>query len=459
MKLSLAFVSKRLRAGIAAHPLASVALLAAVARIGVGIILAVTNRTISIAPDQAEYMVIAQWAAHGTLTAARWDGYGRQLFGSTATFAAPLTALVWLGGSHLVFGQLIAGLFGCVAAVLTTMLVLEVTKKRLAIVAGALVAVWPSQVIWSSVALRESMVWTSLIGLALLFSRLTRARSDSSAVLLGLAIILTLWGLVHLRDQTFLVVAWALLVGACLVHYPRQWIVRLLALLVVLALPLLSGLGIGGLNLVSKDSGNLGTIRANMALGAKSAIVSATSGAKSAIVSATSATTTTTVPSSEPPQPGAGLAAVTAANNSTMSNVRFLPRGVVAFLVRPFPWQHSTSTSFTLARVETVLWWPLYVLAIAGAWVGLRKRRTATIFPFITIGSLVFVNALIQGNLGTSFRQRAQLFSLLLFFACLAVQEFMTRRASISGTRQQEPIVYGVSKEETQRSEEARVGV
>lgn len=96
----------------------------------------------------------------------------------------------------------------------------------------------------------------------------------------------------------------------------------------------------------------------------------------------------------------------------------FLPVGMAVLLLGPFPWQ-MTSLRPLMAAPETILWWFL----IPAAWRGLRfavKERFAATSPILFFAAMLTpAYALVQGNVGAGFRQRAQLFVLLFVFTAL----------------------------------------
>ena len=86
-----------------------------------------------------------------------------------------------------VVAALWAGLFGAVTAALTAVIVGLALGRTWSALAGLTVAIFPSQIVWSSVVLRESMVWAGLAGAAVgisIFSRAKRWRSLAGATLL-----------------------------------------------------------------------------------------------------------------------------------------------------------------------------------------------------------------------------------------------------------------------------------
>jgi hypothetical protein len=100
------------------------------------------------------------------------------------------------------------------------------------------------------------------------------------------------------------------------------------------------------------------------------------------------------------------------------NDLKALPTGFVAFALRPFPWQHGDGLSYDLAGVEELLYYPLYLLALLGV-VAYRRRRDLIAFPLVVAVLITGIASVAEGNLGSAFRHRDQLFWVVAFFAAL----------------------------------------
>lgn len=410
--------------------------------------------------DEVQYVELAKTVASGRSAEDWFQFYGQSLYEATWAFTATLRLLFDVFWPSRFFGQLLAAAGGVVTAVLTTRLCLEFLARRWALLAGLLVAAWPSQVLWSSVVLRESLIWAalSLVALALAISaRLSGRRLTGPA----LAAATGLWMLGSLRSQTMVAAAWALALAAPFVA--RRWRVVRTAGAVALALYLPStvALGPGGWVLVQRAVPSLATTRTQLSLDAESSFVPATklttttmerprptTTAEPGSVGGTPDTfrprpgrpsrpgpgpdpsTTTTRPTvvAPPPPPehvvvsGSGQAYVV--EESVESTVEALPRGTVAVLFRPFPWDDAgDGLGFVLARFEASAWYVLYLLGGIGLVASLRRNARVLLFCLLACGAIVVVAAATQGNLGTAFRHRAQILWALAVFAATGCQE------------------------------------
>ena len=136
--------------------------------------------------------------------------------------------------------------------------------------AGLAVSLLPGQVLWSSLVLKDSFSWMSLVLIALAL-RWWNQRFGPSGYVKGFALLAALsFYLVHLRVHTFIVACIASGI-AVLVASNRHRIGRLLAVLLLgVVMPMTVGSTAFGMKQLSK--GPLGGIRQNMSIGAKTSI-------------------------------------------------------------------------------------------------------------------------------------------------------------------------------------------
>jgi len=298
---------------------------------------------------------------------------------------------------------------------------------RWATVTGLAVAVFPSQVLWSSVVLRESMVWAGLAGTAvgiLIFSWAKHWRSLAGATLM---VGVSLLSLAFLRTWAFLPAAWAAALAVWLFRPARPALTRTLCALLCLLVPLASGVGLAGNSYVRDHGQQLGYERSVLSEGAKSAFVHpklVAAKGRSTKVKPTP-TTIAPTPTTIAPAPTTVVTAPSAVADEEIvvpsgfsNDLKALPTGFVAFALRPFPWQHGDGLSYDLAAVEELLYYPLYLLALVGV-VAYRRRRDLIAFPLVVAVFITGIASETEGNLGSAFRHRDQLFWAVAFFATL----------------------------------------
>jgi hypothetical protein len=109
-----------------------------------------------------------------------------------------------------------------------------------------------------------------------------------------------------------------------------------------------------------------------------------------------------------------------------LPDLRALPGGLLAFLLRPFPWQHGGGLSYDSAALEEVLYYPLYLLAAFGL-VAYRHRLDVIAFPLLVAIFVSGIAAEAEGNLGSAFRHRDQLLWVVVLLAVLGSHHIFSR--------------------------------
>src|SRR3954447_17608609 len=239
----------RLVAALDAHPIVGVVVVAALVRIlfAVGST-ALTGR--NVIPDEGLYIELGRQIVGGVKPDEWYPGYGQSFYDSLWAFTAPLVALFKIFGPHAIVGRLFAAVLGAATAGVTTAIALRFLRRPFAVAAGLVVALAPSQVLFSSVVLRESEVWLCLVLVALgavLLMGTDWRRLSAGALLAAVGLLALGW----LRDQTMLAAAWALVLALAFAPRPR-WLPRLAAgLVLALIIPWLAGASPGGDTLVT----------------------------------------------------------------------------------------------------------------------------------------------------------------------------------------------------------------
>lgn len=120
---------------------------------------------------------------------------------------------------------------------------------------------------------------------------------------------------------------------------------------------------------------------------------------------------------------GAGSAYGQGANVSTVGGaLAFLPIGLTYFLLAPFPWSISSSLQ-AITLPETLIWYVLFLFGIRGLWLALRHDARAYTVPLSILLVVTFSYALVEGNVGTAYRHRAQILPLAFIFCALGLRD------------------------------------
>lgn len=95
-----------------------------------------------------------------------------------------------------------------------------------------------------------------------------------------------------------------------------------------------------------------------------------------------------------------------------------IPIGMTYLILAPFPWQF-TSVRQMITLPEMVIWWSSLPLLALGLWFAIkhRIREVAPILIFTTLLTLTY--SIMMGNVGTAYRQRAQLLIFYFIFVGL----------------------------------------
>lgn len=106
--------------------------------------------------------------------------------------------------------------------------------------------------------------------------------------------------------------------------------------------------------------------------------------------------------------------------STTAGALKAIPLGMAYLLFAPFPWQYSvTSVRQNLTLPEMIVWWTSFPLMVLGLWFTLRYRLRQSLPILLFTSMLTVAYSVFQGNVGTAYRQRAQL--LIFYFIFVAV--------------------------------------
>ena len=216
-----------------------------------------------------------------------------------------------------------------------------------------------------------------------------------------------------LRDQTMLAAAVALPIAMPLMAAGHRWRHLAGAAVIAVVVPWLSGTGPGGVELIRGRVDDLATVRSNMATDAESAFVppvTTTTVTEPPPPVTTAPTTSVPDGGTEPPSGGPTTTVAPSVGPTIDEGLRgdleSIPRGAVAVLLRPFPWEQRGSIELRFAAMENLAWYALYALALIG--LVLRWRVMRPLWYALSAATVVLaVSFVTQGNLGTAFRHRA----------------------------------------------------
>ncbi|SVC28605.1 uncharacterized protein METZ01_LOCUS281459, partial [marine metagenome] len=162
--------------------------------------------------DDVAYLKMAtSWSSAGI---GGLDAESRHFFQSHLSFLGPIGLMFRMFGAEPILAQAISAITGALTATLVSTIAGRHTRPAITLCAGLLVALFPSQVFWSSLVLRDAAVWMALSSLAVVFSWWTR-RTDFRNFVIGMAAVagLQLY-LLHLRVHTLLIASLAIVIAS-----------------------------------------------------------------------------------------------------------------------------------------------------------------------------------------------------------------------------------------------------
>ncbi len=346
-------------------------------------VLRATVGTYLFAPDQLTYEIV-----------------GMEVLGSwTQGLPLPRHASGGLQAGYYLFNGFVFGLFGEARAapamfnvfmgawtpVVVYATVVRVVRRNhgVARLAALFVAFFPSLVLWSVLNVREA---PTILAIALVVYGATRVQEHLD--LWGVATLL-LGSVVLAASREYLMVlvcgasATGLLVGRG--RAPALSVLSGIGMLFLLTVVLQTS-GVGGTLVNEPSLERIQALRADLAIGAASAYgqeydVSTTGGA-----------------------------------------LAFLPVGFAHFLFAPFPWA-ITSVLQVVTLPETLLWYGLFPFVVRGVYLGLRYDPRSLSVLLSVLFVVVLGYSLVEGNVGTAFRHRAQLLPLLFIFVAVGLRD------------------------------------
>jgi 4-amino-4-deoxy-L-arabinose transferase-like glycosyltransferase len=309
-------------------------------------------------------------------------------------------AIYGIVGRNMLAVQLVNAVFGAATAVIIFLCAHQVFKNvRVARLAGMAVAFYPSLVLWSSQGLKDGPI-VFCLALAILA---TLKLGEKLSLKYMVVLVCALMSLLSLRFYVFYMLC-AAVAGAFIIgmqEVTATSFARQLSAVLLIGLAL-TYFGVRrSASIQFEQYGNLERVqrsRLDLARSAESGFgrdvdVSTTSGALSTI-----------------------------------------PLGMLYLLFAPFPWQVvSLRQSITLP--EMVIWWASFPMLVLGLWFAIkyRLRMISPILIFTIMLTLAY--SVFQGNVGTAYRQRAQL--LVFYFIFVAVGLVLVKERREERKRQQ----------------------
>lgn len=295
-----------------------------------------------------------------------------------------VAAVYKIVGQNMLAIQYVNCVIGAVSAPLAYLISIEIfPNRRIARICALMSAFFPSLVLWSCQGLKDGPI-ISLLALSMLA---TLKLGERFSLKILSALVLAMFCLLTLRFYVFYIVVIA--VGAAFILGRRRLTAQSFARQMIIIILIGLGLSYFGVSRYATQQfetfGNADQLQ-RIRLDASQSAAS-----------------------------GFGENVDVSTASGALSTV---PLGLTYLFLAPFPWQ-LVSLRQMITLPEMIVWWASIPLLVLGAWFTI-KHRLREIAPILIFTSLLTLTySIVQGNVGTAYRQRAQL--LVFYFVFVAV--------------------------------------
>jgi hypothetical protein len=306
-------------------------------------------------------------------------------------------------GRNMLATQYVNSVLGAATAPLAYLISMELfPNKRVARICALLTAFFPSLVLWTSQGLKDGPI-IFLLTLAMLATLKLGTRFSIKYLA---ALSLSLCGLITLRFYVFYIIVLSIAVAFIMGRrqLTAQSFARQFIIMSVIGLALAY---FGVTRYAGQQFDAYGSMK-QLQLMHQDASQSANSGFNEDVDVSTA---------------GGALSAV--------------PVGLTYLILAPFPWQ-LTSLRQMITLPEMIIWWLSIPLLVLGLWFAVkhRLREVAPILIFTTLLTLTY--SILMGNVGTAYRQRAQLLVFYFIFVGIGFVLIKEKREEKSRRRTEE---------------------
>ena len=321
------------------------------------------------------------------------DLFSRDGAGSGWGMLYVVAAIYKIVGRNMLATQYFNCVLGAVTAPIAYLMAMEIfPNKKVARAAALLTAFYPSLILWQCQGMKDGPIIFILTLCMLATLKLGNKFSAKYVAILAIG----LFGLMTLRFYVFYIMAFAIVCAFIMGRQKlsAQAFIRQFVIMFVIG-GVLAGLGVS--RFASKQIEQYGNFR-QLQLMRLDASRSAASGFGEDIDVST---------------PEGALAAI--------------PIGLTYLFLAPFPWQYSSLRSM-ITLPEMTIWWGSLPFLVFGLWFTIkhRLREVAPILIFLTVLTISY--SIVQGNVGTVYRQRAQLLIFYFLFVAVGFALFKEKR-------------------------------
>lgn len=297
-----------------------------------------------------------------------------------------------LVGRNLLAAQLVIATISSATAPFAYLCTVEIfNNRRAAKIAGYFAAFTPSLVLWSSLVLKDGLIVFFLVLVMFAALRLQKKVDVKYIIILMIGLI----GVMALRNYIFYIVSVAVVGGFLIGQKTTVFAIVGRATIVVII-----GVALGYLGILNNSKVEIEhmTSLESIAISRRDLSGSAASGFGQEY------------------------------DVSTFDGaIAVLPVGMAYLIFSPFPWQLTSSLALS-AFPETVLWWIVIIPMVLGILYAVRYRLRSCISIIMFTLMLTLGYSVLQGNVGTAYRQRAQIQIFLFIFAAVGVTIMLEKK-------------------------------
>lgn len=297
-----------------------------------------------------------------------------------------------LAGKNMLAGQFVCAVFGAATAPLVYICSYDIFKsKKVGQIAAYMTALFPAFILWSSQMLKDGL---NIFLLVLAMTMVLQMQKQFSFVKVAV-LAFSLFGILSLRFYVFYMVA-AAVAGSFIIGVESsvKTIVRGFVGILLVGL-VLAYLGV--LQTASGDLERYGSLE-RVQLSRLDLSRSANSGFGEDLDVST---------------PAGALAA--------------MPIGFAYLMFAPFPWEISNLRQL-ITLPEMLVWWASIPLLVTGLWFTIKNKLRSSIAILLFTLMLTLAYSVFQGNVGTAYRQRAQIQVFLFIFIGVGTTLFLEKR-------------------------------
>lgn len=116
-------------------------------------------------------------------------------------------------------------------------------------------------------------------------------------------------------------------------------------------------------------------------------------------------------------------------NVSSIQNlIRYSPSFLTAYLLRPFPWEVDESLFQRVTIPEMFVWYGIFIASLFGILLLIKRDWLTYLLIWVYPISVALISAPQYGNLGTTYRHRAQIFPFFFILAAVAIVYIVQKR-------------------------------